>query len=129
MNRKKLENKLDKLWREIGKENAECEICKTLPESACIYSQLHAHHIIGRKRKITRWDLKNRIWLCPSHHTLGNLAVEFNLGGWFWGAEKDWMGAFRPEDKEYLQSKMQEPPKKWTIEELEGLILVLERQH
>lgn len=120
--RKKLERQLDKLWRTVGKENAECEICATLPKSRVNYSQLQAHHIIGRKRKRTRWDLSNRIWVCPSHHTLGNLTVEHNLAGWFWGAEKDWMGTFRPKDKEILEKLKSMPPKKWSLEELEAMI-------
>ena len=122
--RKKLENKLDKLWRSVGKEEAVCEICTTLPrEERVNYTQLHPHHIIGRGQKITRWDLRNRVWVCPSHHTMGipNNCVEFNLAGWFWGADDDWLGKHRPDDKVYLEERKNET-KRWTLEELEEKI-------
>jgi hypothetical protein len=123
--RKQLETKLDKLWKSSGKEDAVCEICTTLPKSERVnYSQLHPHHIIGRKAKGTKWDVRNRLWVCPTHHTMGipNNCVEFNLGGWFWGAEDDWLGNHRPEDKEYLTEKKSIPYTQWTIEELENLV-------
>ena len=111
---------LDKLWRKVGKEDAVCEICATLPINERVnYTQLHPHHIIGRGHKATRWDIRNRIWVCASHHTMGSQknCVEYNLGGWFWGREDDWLGKHRPEDREYLEKKKNET-KRWTHEEL-----------
>jgi hypothetical protein len=128
--RKRLENKLDALWRSVGKENARCEICETLPYSDRInYTKLDPHHIIGRNNKMLRWDLKNRLLVCTRHHTMGKPSeiVQDNLGGWFlnWESDSDWMGTHRPEDKEYLREKYKIPYKQWTIEELEGMILEL----
>ena len=121
--------KLDKLWGSIGKEGARCEICQSLsPNERFNYTQLHPHHIIGRSSKRTRWDLKNRLWVCPRHHTLGlwKETVQDNLGGWFlsWFSDEDWMSKHRPEDKEYLLSVKNEI-KQWTLEELEELLNTL----
>jgi hypothetical protein len=122
--RKKLEDKLDEAWRSLGKEGAVCEICASghTPKN---YTQLQAHHIIGRTSRNTRWDLRNRLWVCPSHHTLGQKdCVETNLGGWFlnWWTDEDWLGQHRLEDKRYLQ-EIQHVTKKWTEYELEELLL------
>lgn len=122
--RRKLEKQLDSLWRTIGKETAECEICRTLPFGS--WHPLEAHHIIHRTHQITRWDLRNRLWVCSYHHTLGQLTVHDNLNGWFWGAEKDWLGLYRPDDKLYLEKMKCVEYKKWTIEELEKNIKQLE---
>ena len=126
MKKTTLENKLDDLWRHKGKDVATCEICATLPAYQRInYTQLHPHHIIGRKAKITKWDLRNRLWACPYHHTFGPATdiVQDNLGGWFlnWDSDNDWMGQHRPEDKEYLRT-LHRKTKNWTIDELQELI-------
>lgn len=117
-------NKIDDLWKTVGKEDAVCEICASghTPHN---YSQLHAHHIIGRTNRRTRFDLRNRLWVCPSHHTLDMMdCVETNLGGWFlnWWTDEDWLGTHRPEDKKHLQEVRNET-KKWTEYELEDLLL------
>jgi hypothetical protein len=124
--RTKRENKLDLLWRTSGKEDAVCEICETLPEEERInYTQLHPHHILGRMNKATRWDVRNRLWVCPTHHTMGNdkQAVQNNVGGWFlsWKHNEDWMSKHRPEDKEYLR-EFWGTNKKWSLLELDELI-------
>jgi len=117
--RRKLETALDKLWRSIGKENAVCEVCATLPpKERSSYKKLDAHHIIGRGNRLLRWDLRNRCWLCSTHHTFGNPCAEKNQFGWFWGAEDDWMGTHRPKDKSYLEELKKIPYKRWTMDEL-----------
>lgn len=121
-----LDKKLMTLWGSIGREGARCEVCETLPVSERYnYSQLHAHHIIGRGHKATRWDLRNRIFLCPNHHTLGDPmnCAEFNIGGWFlnWDNDNDWMGQHRIEDKEYLRQFVH-AVKKWEVWEMEELL-------
>lgn len=118
--RKRLEKKLDKYWRTVGREDAVCEICATLPEKFN-YKKLDPHHIIKRGHKATRWDLRNRIWVCFTHHTGGKQTVEYNEGGWFWGCEDDWLGKHRPEDKAYLEP-LKHQTKRWTIDELEELV-------
>jgi len=123
--RTKLEYKLDALWRSVGKKDASCEICETLPVKIN-YSQLHPHHIIGRKNKLLKWDVHNRLWVCPYHHTFGppSEIVQDNIGGWFlnWESDNDWMGKHRPEDKEYLREKHKIPYKQWTLDELQEMI-------
>ena len=132
MSRKTKEKKLDKLWRSVGKDIAFCEICKTLPPKERVnYTQIHPHHIIGRKNKLLRWDLRNRLWVCPTHHTMGppSKIVQDNIGGWFlnWITDIDWMGKHRLEDKLYLENKHKIPYKKWTLEELDEKIVGLSK--
>lgn len=122
--RSKLEKTLDALWRSVGKENAECEICVNLPYGS--YHPIQAHHIVRRTHQILRWDLRNRLWVCPLHHTSGVLNVHDNSFGWFWGSDKDWLGLYRPDDKLYLEKMKRIEYKKWTIEELEEQITHLE---
>lgn len=109
----KSEGILDKLWRSVGKENAYCAVCASLPKHQRInYTQLHPHHIIGRGHHITRWDLMNRIWLCSYHHTFGRHSAHLNAI-WF----SEWMKKNKPEEYEYLQGK-QYINKDWKIDEL-----------
>lgn len=126
MTKTSLKNKLDKLWSHYKKEDAVCEICATLPPGERFnYTQLQPHHIIKRGHHITRWDLRNRLWVCARHHTLGlwNETVQDNIGGWFlnWESENDWMGQHRPKDKEYLR-EIRHITRNWTLSELEELV-------
>ena len=122
----KLRNKLDKMWRTVGKEDAVCEICASDCRKQYNYNQLHPHHMISRKKSLTRWDLKNRLWVCPSHHTLSDQCVEYNQKGWFWNDEsnKDWLGTHEPALKGWLQetSVKANQTKKWKISELRELL-------
>jgi hypothetical protein len=125
--KKYFKKKLDEAWRLRAKKSTGCEICATLPPSHRIhYTQLHPHHIIGRKNLATRWDLRNMLVCCPYHHVFGlwNETVQDNLGGWFlnWESDNDWMHAHRPEDKEYLREKHKITSKLWTLDELETLL-------
>lgn len=104
---------LDKLWRSVGKSQAQCEVCVTLPPSERVnYTQLHPHHIIGRNSRLTRWDLNNRIWLCPTHHTMGNDSAHRNAL-WF----SAWLQEHKPDQYNYLQEK-QHKAVKWTLDDL-----------
>ena len=69
--RKKLEDKLDQLWRDKVKEiaNYRCEYCGIRDK------RLNSHHIFSRSNKSVRWDLDNGLCLCVSHHSLGNLSA------------------------------------------------------
>lgn len=128
--RASLEKKLDDLWRSVGKESARCEVCETLPiGEQCNYSKLDPHHIVGRASHLLRWDLRNRIWLCSSHHTLGKLNAQNNQGGWFWSKftdKEDWLGKYRPDDKKYLEELISTPYKLWTPDELENKVKELQ---
>lgn len=98
---KSAQRKLDNLWSTVGREDAYCEVCDTLPvEERINYSQLHPHHVIGKKNKTLKWDFRNRCWLCPSHHTLSNMSAH-NDPKWF----LDWFAENRPEDWEYILEK------------------------
>lgn len=116
--RRKLEKTLDKLWGSVGRKKAGCEVCMTLPPSERInYYQLHPHHVIGRNNKLLRWNLKNRLWLCPYHHTFGKESAHENP---LWFAE--WFKKNRPESYKYLQGLQGVAYKQWSIDELEDMI-------
>ena len=123
--------KADKLWRSIGKEFAQCEVCLTLPVLERVkYTKLDAHHIISRGRKRLKFDLRNRCWLCSSHHTLSNKCAEKNQEGWFWdkSGNTGWMGTHRPEDKKYL-AKHKEEITHYKLHDYVKIIEELERKH
>lgn len=116
-------DELDELWRLIDSETKVCQVCITLPpEKQVNHNKTDNHHIVGRGNKLLRWDLRNRIKLCTTHHTLGNPCAEKNQGGWFYNrySDNDWMGQHRPEDKKYLMER-EFQTKKWSIFELREL--------
>ena len=96
-----LKKKADKIWKSVGKKGAVCEICKRLPEQRVEYKQLHAHHIVGRRNMTLRWDLRNRIWLCAYHHTLGPVSAH-NSPRWFM---EEFFKKYYPDDYKYLKEK------------------------
>jgi predicted restriction endonuclease len=59
----KLEEELDTAWRCAirAKYDFKCSMCNER-------EGLHAHHIISRKCKSTRWNLDNGLLLCAKHH-------------------------------------------------------------
>ena len=120
---KSIRKKLDKAWRTVGKENAKCVICESGSGKTYNYNQLHPHHIIGRRHSLTRWELKNRLWVCPSHHTLSDQCVEYNQKGWFWSGTGDWLSVFMPDRKIWLEGMSIEAktPKRWKMSELEDI--------
>lgn len=128
--RTQLENRLDELWRSVGKNQAVCEVCATLPPDKQVrYTQIHPHHIVGRNNRLLRWDLRNRCWLCPTHHTLGKVNAQENQNGWFrseFTEKGDWLGMYRYEDKKYLEEMEKVTFKNWTIDELEQKVRELE---
>ena len=67
------DEKLLKLWRSAALERAgnRCEF----PDCTINYTQLHCHHIYHRAHVSLRYDLRNAIVLCPTHHTLGGLSA------------------------------------------------------
>ena len=95
-----LKNKADDLWRSVGKERAVCEICYHYKHLKVNYTQLQAHHIVGRRNMTLRWDLRNRAWLCPVHHTFGVKSAHQDPQ-WF----IDYLLEYRKEDFEYLENK------------------------
>lgn len=118
--RKKLKDKLDTLWRK-AEGVTYCEICNSLPrEQRVNYTQLHSHHIIPRTHRATRFSLENRIFLCPSHHSLGGYSAH-NHPVWF----TEWLKKNKPDTYRWVLDHQFEN-KKWTLDELENIIKELE---
>jgi len=64
---KGIDKKLDTAWSLLVKLRAgmKCEYCgKT--------ETLNSHHIYTRRNRSTRWNVKNGICLCVSHHTFNS---------------------------------------------------------
>ena len=93
--RKTLKNKCDKLWSVIIRSGRVCEICGRPARDP--------HHVVGRKNHILRWDIRNGVRLCFTHHTGGNKSAH-NDPLWF----MDWFKKHRPDDYEYLLKKKNE---------------------
>jgi hypothetical protein len=101
--KKTLENKLDAWWRlEDKTPETKCELCEFLG-SNFNYHQVHAHHAEGRRKHRLRWDLRNKVWLCPHHHTLGKQSAHKNAD-WFDAQFK----SIRPDDYEYIKKAKEE---------------------
>ncbi len=112
---KKIKKRLDKLWSQIIRSKGSCEICgKT--------EYLNAHHVIGRRKLATRWDLRNGACLCSSCHTFSQNSAHQNPI-WF----DQWLRNNRPEDYKHLQEKQWEI-KKFTKKELELLEVALKEK-
>lgn len=96
---------LDKQWSLLVKYRAgfKCEVCgKT--QYQC---RLNSHHIIGRRNKRLRWDLRNGVCLCTQHHKFGiQSAHEDNP--WF----DKWLEKHRADDFEYV-NRIKNEIKKW----------------
>ena len=103
------------LWKTVGREEAVCEVCSTVgfvnPDH-----RLNAHHLIGKRNRRLRWHLRNRVWLCPTHHTLGTQSAHGD-SPWF----LNWCGTYRKEDLDFCNSVKQEIYKA-TVEKLEAII-------
>lgn len=51
---------------------------------------LHAHHIVGRQHRATRWYIPNGVALCPGHHNLSIPSAEKAPSVWMEYARKKW---------------------------------------
>jgi hypothetical protein len=60
---------------------------------------LQAHHFITRSNKRLRWDLRNRVFLCVTHHVFGYPKSAHKDPTWFW----EWFKTNRPKDFEYCE--------------------------
>lgn len=112
-----LTKKLDDAWSLAVKIKAEykCEVCGKK-------DTLNSHHIVGRRNRQTRWDVKNGVCLCVKHHKFGiESAHEDPL--WF----KEWLEDKRWEDYAYLYT-VKNQIKKWTLEDMEELLSKLNKQ-
>jgi len=59
--RRKIEKECDELWSKIVRSTGECQRCGKK-------TALQAAHIISRKHKLFRWDLRNGLCLCVRCH-------------------------------------------------------------
>ncbi len=94
-----LKNRCDDIWRDLIRKTY-CEICGK--SGGMFYS----HHIIGRKNKATRWDLRNGINLDFSCHVGTKESVHED-----WPKFREWLLKNRPDDYEYLLIKKREEVK------------------
>ena len=106
----KLSKKLDEAWSLSVKKRAgyKCEVCG-IGESG----HLNSHHIVGRRNRRVRWDVRDGVCLCVKHHRFGiESAHEDPL--WF----REWLEDKRWEDYAYLYT-IKNQFKKWTLEDME----------
>ena len=112
--RKTLENKLDKLCREVIRirDNKTCQKCGKG------YDKMDCSHVIPRGNKRLRWDLKNLKQLCSRCHI------------WWWHDSpleaRRWFKDKFPDRYQYLMHEFAKGPKKWSLQELEEHIEYLE---
>ncbi len=105
-NKKTIKKRLDKKWSLIIRSKGYCEVCKTNVK------QLHPHHITGRRNLDTRWDIRNGVCLCASHHTLGTKSAH-QSPLWF----HEWLLKNKPDVIDYLNEKRKEPPHPYSVED------------
>lgn len=101
-----LTKKLDAEWSRVVKQKAgnQCEVCGAI-------MQLNSHHIVGRENYRLRWDTRNGVCLCVSHHKFGKESAHMHPI-WF----DEWLKENRAEDREYVNRVAMEI-KKWTEDE------------
>ena len=115
--RRKLIDKLDKLWSDEIKSKGKCEYCgKT--------TYLNPHHIFSRSNYSVRWDLENGVCLCSGHHTLSSQFSAHKCPMEFaeWIKEKrgiEWFNRLRTKANsvvKYSDSDLQEMIKELTVD-------------
>lgn len=83
---------LDGLWASLITSKGRCEYCWSK-------DNLVAHHVVGRRNRGLRWDVRNGVCLCVEHHTMSSTfsahLTPKKFLEWFKGRRKD--------DWEYLE--------------------------
>lgn len=100
-----LTKKLDDASRGLCKERAgwRCEVCTTGEYGVYGASTLHAHHVIRCTRFALRFELRNLVALCWSHHFSGSAAPAVAHGDAVQSARfRTWLRVHRPEDYDYV---------------------------
>ena len=106
--RKKSSKTIDRenlsLWRNkiLLRDNNECQICKSELKNK-ENSKFHAHHIIPKEIKLTRYDVNNGITLCFYHHKVGRKSAH-NNAIWF----SEWFKKYKPLQFKYILEKLKE---------------------
>jgi hypothetical protein len=108
LTKSQLSKKLDDAWSLAVKVRAgyKCEVCGKI-------DTLNSHHIVGRRNRATRWDVKNGVCCCVRHHKFG---VESFHEDPLWA--KEWLEDKRWEDYAYLY-QVKNQIKKWTLDEMQ----------
>ncbi len=116
LSKAQLSKKLDEAWSLAVKQKAgyECEVCGAK-------STLNSHHIVGRRNRMTRWDLKNGVCVCVKHHKFG---IESFHEDPLWA--KEWLEDKRWEDYAYLYM-VKNQIKKWTLEDMQEQLVKLKK--
>ena len=88
--KRKIEKECDELWSKIIRSTGECQRCGKK-------TGLQAAHIISRKHKLFRWDLRNGLCLCVRCHLYWQHreAIEF----------AEWLKANYPEKYNFALNK------------------------
>jgi len=104
-----LMKKLDDVWKVVIKERDgyKCQVCGRT-------DTLNSHHIIGKRNKVTRWEMDNGICLCTSHHVFG-LKSAHQSPIWF----AEWLKEARPVEYGHLK-EIENNYIKWTVESLQS---------
>ena len=111
---KGLDKKLDDAWSLLGKVRAGfvCEVCGCGP-SKC---RLNTHHIVGRRNRNLRWELRNSVCLCVGHHKFYNQSAHED-SPWF----NERLQKYRKKDYDYVNS-IKNNIRKWIPSEKEELL-------
>jgi len=104
--------KADKLWSLKIREKKYCEVCGRTGNQP--------HHLIGRKNYALRWDLRNGVLLCYTHHVGGKQSAH-NDPVWF----LNWFKKNRPEDWKHILAERNKIVKR-KLEDYLDLIKCLE---
>ncbi len=109
--KKKIKKELDTLWSKAVKLRAggRCEICGK-------EYGINSHHVIGRVNYNLRWDLRNGVALCISHHKFGVFSAHENPIYFM-----SWFKKHRPEDYEYIKNPEFTKFKTWYISDYEEI--------
>ena len=86
--RKTLSNKADRLWWRAIRSKGFCELAG-LDQVQC-GGPHQAAHIVGRRYRVTRWDLNNGLCLCRDHHVFYTHRPEL----WYVTMERIWPGRY-----------------------------------
>ena len=120
--KKSTDKRLLKAWGRVVKKRAgnKCEVCAT--EGKVTGGKLDPHHVVGKRNRRLRYDVRNGVCLCPKHHTLGNESAHQDGTVWF----DNWMLDYRPDDRDYL-NEVRGEIKKWTLPEMEEHLVKLRK--
>lgn len=112
-----INKQLDDAWSVAVKSLAgwRCQVCGKR-------NNLNSHHIVGRRNYRLRWEVRNGVCLCVSHHKFGVESAHENPV-WF----DKWLRDNRPSDYEFLQDPQNRDIRKWGVNEKQDLLRDLEK--